>query len=60
MKRCSFEGCKGAMTYSSNAVPPGGKTASNKRGGRSVWGAPAQPAWVCNSVREHFEPVPSK
>ncbi len=48
------------MTYSEKAVPPGGRTAFSKDGDRNVWGVPAQPGWVCNSVREHFEPVPFK
>lgn len=60
MKRCSFDGCQGAMTYSKNAVPPGKKAQFSKKGDRNVWGAPAQPGWVCSSVPEHFEPVQSR
>ena len=60
MKRCSFEGCKGAMTYSKSAIPPGKRTQFSKKGDRSVWGAPPQPGWVCSSVPEHFEAAPSK
>jgi hypothetical protein len=56
-KSCSFQGCRGTMTFSSQAMLPGGMAGFSGEGGRIVWGADREPGWVCNREHDHFEPI---
>jgi hypothetical protein len=58
-KPCSFQNCKGTMTYSSCAIPPGGRAGFSGEGGLPVGIAEPQPGWICDKAHDHFEPVKS-
>jgi hypothetical protein len=58
-KPCSYPGCKGTLTYSAKARPPGWGAGTAGEGGQTVWGAQEQPGWECDKNRDHFKPAKS-